>query len=171
MNYAIILAGGSGTRFWPLSTEAEPKQFLNICSNRPLIEQTIKRIRGLIKNKNICIATNRIYHSKISGCLKGLNIPAENLFFEPKAKNTFAPIALLASRIYNKDKNAVIVVLPSDHYIKNNTLFLKDIKKAIALTQKGCIVTLGVKPVRPETGYGYIKVDEVFEKVKEMIEK
>lgn len=158
MNYAIILAGGSGTRFWPLSTEVEPKQFLNICSDRPLIENTIKRISGLIKNENIHIATNKIYHSKFSGCLKGLNISAKNLLFEPKARNTFAPIGLLASRIYNKDKNAVMLVLPSDHYIKNNALFLKALKKAIALTNKGFIVTLGVKPVRPETGYGYIKI-------------
>lgn len=174
MNYAIILAGGSGTRFWPLSTELEPKQFLNICSDRPLIENTIERIGGLIKNENIYIATNKIYHSKISGCLQGLNILNKNLLFEPKARNTFAPISLLASRIYNKDKDAVILVLPSDHYIKNTALFVNTLKKAIAFANKGFIVTLGVKPARPETGYGYIKIrsrKEGFYLVDKFIEK
>lgn len=157
MNYAIILAGGGGTRFWPLSTEVEPKQFLNICSDKPMIEQTIKRIGGLIEKQNIHIATNEIYHKKIRRCLKGLNILTGNVLFEPQARNTFAPISLLAAKIYKKDKEAVLVVLPSDHSIKNNFRFLSALKRAITLAKKSFIVTLGVKPLRPETGYGYIK--------------
>ncbi|MEK6727936.1 MAG: mannose-1-phosphate guanylyltransferase [Candidatus Omnitrophota bacterium] len=157
MNYAIILAGGSGTRFWPLSTEVEPKQFLNICSDKPMIEQAIKRIGGLIEKQNIHIATNEIYHKKIKGSLKGLNILTGNILFEPQARNTFAPISLLAEKIYKRDKDAVILVFPSDHYIKNNSKFINVLQKAIHLAKKGFIVTLGVIPVRPETGYGYIK--------------
>lgn len=157
MNHAIILAGGSGTRFWPLSTEAEPKQFLNICSEEPMIGQAIKRIGGLIEKQNIHIATNKIYHKKIRRCLKGLNIPAGNILFEPQARNTFAPIGLLAAKIYKRDKDAVMLVFPSDHYIKNNSRFINALQKAIHLAKKGFIVTLGAAPDRPETGYGYIK--------------
>src|SRR3989338_800218 len=142
MNYAIILAGGSGTRFWPLSTEVEPKQFLNICSDTPMIEQTIKRIGGLIEKQNIHIATNEIYHKKIRRCLRGLNILTGNILFEPQARNTFAPISLLAARICKRDKDAVVLVLPSDHYIKNNSKFINALQKAIHLAKEGFIVTL-----------------------------
>lgn len=157
MNYAIILAGGSGTRFWPLSKEEEPKQFLNICSDVPLIKQTINRISRIIEKKNIYIATNKIYHKKVKSCLKGLDTLEENILFEPQPRNTFAPIGLLTNKIYNKDKEAVIIVLPSDHYIKDNTKFLNTLRKSTSLARKDFIVTLGVKPRRAETGYGYIK--------------
>jgi len=158
MNHAIILAGGSGTRFWPLSRQNEPKQFLRIYSDRPMIEETIKRIKGLIKKDNIYIATNKIHYKKIKDCLKNLLVPPENIFFEPQGKNTLAPIGVLSSRIYSKDKKATIAVLPSDHYIKDESRFLRMLEEAVGIAQKGFIVTFGIKPDRPETGYGYIKV-------------
>jgi len=115
MNYAIILAGGSGSRFWPLSRQGEPKQFLNICSDRPMLEETIRRILKLIKRDNIYIATNKIYHRKIKGTLKKLGIPIQNMLFEPEGKNTLAPIGLLSKNIYQKDRQAVILVFCSNY--------------------------------------------------------
>ncbi len=157
MNYAIILAGGTGTRFWPLSRELEPKQFLNVCSSKPMIEEAIDRISPLIKKENIYIATSRIYNQKIRKCLKRLNISSSNILFEPESKNTFAPIAVLSKNINNLDSDAVIVVLPSDHFIKYQNRFLKLLSRGIEIARSGYIVSLGIPPKRPETGYGYIK--------------
>jgi mannose-1-phosphate guanylyltransferase/mannose-6-phosphate isomerase len=158
MNYAIILAGGIGSRFWPLSRQSQPKQFLNLYSCQPLVEETIQRVLPLIKKENIYIATNRIYNQKIKKCIQKFNIPFRNLFFEPEMKNTFAPIAVLSRIIYNADKNAVIGVFPSDHYIKDSKKFIKLVSQEIGLAKNGYIVTLGIVPRCPETGYGYIKI-------------
>jgi len=158
MNYAIILAGGKGARFWPLSRETQPKQFLNVCSIRPLIEETIYRISPLIKKEGIYIATGKIHNKKIRGCLKKINIPSGNTLFEPEGKNTFAPIAVLSKRISDLDSDAVIAVLPSDHFIKDNDRFIGLLSKGIKIARNGYIVSLGIPPKRPETGYGYIKV-------------
>lgn len=160
MNYAIILAGGSGSRFWPLSRHAEPKQFLNLCSGRPMIEDTINRIRRLIKRENIYIATNRIYHKNIKGCLARLDVPMGNIFFEPESRNTLAPIGLVSRKIHDRDRDAVILVMPSDHYIRKEDKFLATLNKAISAAGRGYIVTIGITPDAPETGYGYIKIKE-----------
>lgn len=157
MNYAIILSGGVGSRFWPLSRESEPKQFLNVCSKKPMIEEAIDRITPLIKKENIYIATNRIYSQRIKKCLKKLNISRSNFLFEPGPKNTFAPVAVLSKKINNLDSEAVVVVLPSDHVIKHSARFLKLLTEGIGIARNGYIVTLGIPPKRPETGYGYIK--------------
>ncbi len=157
MNYAIILAGGTGTRFWPLSREKEPKQFLNVSSMRPLIEESIARISPLIKKENIYIGTGKLYSQKIKKCINKLNIPSGNILFEPASKNTFAPIAVLSKRINRLDPGAVILVLPSDHFIKYNDKFLRILTKGIEIAKKGYIVSLGIHPKRAETGYGYIK--------------
>lgn len=158
MNYAVILAGGIGSRFWPLSRELKPKQFLNICSKKPMLEETVRRLGHLIKKDNIYIATNKIYYKKIRNYLKELNIYPGNILFEPEARNTLAPLGLLSKNIYNKDKEAVILVFPSDHYIKDKNRFSKILAKAICAAKRGYIVTLGITPGRPETAYGYIKV-------------
>lgn len=157
MIHAIILAGGLGERFWPLSRQLQPKQFLNVYSSKPLIEESIVRISPLIKKENIYIATARCYSHKISKSLKRINIPSGNILFEPESKNTFAPIAVLCKEINKIDPEAVIAVLPSDHFIKDNKRFLKLLKKGIEIAAKGYIVALGIPPMRPETGYGYIK--------------
>jgi len=157
MNYAIILAGGAGTRFWPLSRELEPKQFLNVCSIRPMIEESIDRINPLIKKDNIYIATSGNYEQKIRKCLRKSNVPSSNILLEPQSKNTFAPIAVLSKNIDNLDSDAVIVALPSDHFIKHNDRFLKLLSRGIEIARCGYIVSLGIPPRRPETGYGYIK--------------
>jgi mannose-1-phosphate guanylyltransferase/mannose-6-phosphate isomerase len=174
MNCAIILAGGTGTRFWPLSRQLEPKQFLSICSNRPMIEETIGRVLSLVKRKNIYIATNRSQVKKIAKYVKRLNIPARNLFLEAEAKNTFAPIAVLSRMINNKHPDAVMVVLPSDHFVKNKKKFIGLLARAIKIAHQGYLVTMGIPPDRPETGYGYIKIGKRrkdFYLAQEFIEK
>lgn len=173
MNYAIILAGGIGSRFWPLSKDTEPKQFLQIFTKKTLLEETIFRIKPLFKKENIYIATHKDYCQRIKKICKQIKL--KNFFFEPKAKNTLAPIVFLTYQIYQLDKEAIIAVFPSDHIIKNPWRFRIILKKAIQIAEKGYIITLGIKPKRPETGYGYIKVDfqdnlKVF-KVDRFIEK
>ncbi len=157
MNYAIILAGGVGSRFWPLSRKSQPKQFLDICSDRPLIIETIRRVTPLVARKNIYLAANVMHRKKIKRCLEGLGILPENIFWESQGKNTFAPIAILTNKIYSKDRDALIAVLPSDHFIKEAPKFIYALAKSFAIAKYGYIVTMGIKPARPETGYGYIK--------------
>lgn len=174
MNYVIILAGGVGSRFWPLSRTMEPKQFLNLCSGKSMIEDTINRIRRLIERDNIYIATNKIYHKNIKACLKYLDVPAANLFFEPESRNTLPPIGTLSKNIHNKDDEAVILVMPSDHFIKNEDKFLNTLDRAITVAKKGYIVTIGISPDCAETGYGYIKVkskNKGFYSIERFIEK
>jgi len=177
MNYALILAGGTGSRFWPLSRKLEPKQFLNLCSDRPMIEETIHRIKSSIKKENIYIATNKIYYKKIKNCLSSLGIPLENILFEPEAKNTMAPIAVYSKIIYDLDKNAVIAILPSDHYVKDKKKFIRIFRRGIDIAKNNNIVTFGIIPTRPETGFGYIKIKgkpkkaKVYYKIEKFIEK
>lgn len=158
MKYAVILSGGVGSRFWPLSRQKEPKQFLKIVSKRSLIEETIARISPLIKPKNIHIAASSIHAERMKELLKKSGISLNNAIFEPEAKNTLAPIAYLSEKIVRSDPEAVIVVLPCDHFVKEKKKFLELVKKGIRIAQQGYIVTLGVPPARPETGYGYIKI-------------
>lgn len=177
MKYAIILAGGIGSRFWPLSRQLEPKQFLSLCSEKSMLEETIHRISPIVKEKNIYIAANKIHKQKIKRCIGSFDIPLRNFFFEPEAKNTLAPIAVLSKIIYTLDRDAVIAVLPSDHFIKGRKEFLKLLTKGIKIAQNGHIVTLGILPARPETGYGYIKISgkrqktKLYYKVEKFVEK
>ena len=158
MKYAIILSGGMGSRFWPLSRQRKPKQFLKICSSSSLIEETLTRIRPLMARENIYIAASSIHSEKIKGYLRKSGIPLKNVLLEPEGKNTLGPIAMLSKRIVNLDPEAVITVLPCDHFIKDKAGFLKLVRKGTGIAQQGYIVTLGVPPGRPETGYGYIKI-------------
>lgn len=158
MNYAIILAGGAGKRFWPLSREAEPKQFLNIYSAKPMIEEVIGKVGPLIKKENLYIASGIAYGRKIMECAGKLRIPRKNILLEPQGKNTFAPIAVLSEKIKRLDSDAVIAVLPSDQYIRDKSRFLRVLREGVNLARNGYIAALGVTPDKPETGYGYIKI-------------
>ncbi|MFA5089652.1 MAG: sugar phosphate nucleotidyltransferase [Candidatus Omnitrophota bacterium] len=180
MNYAIILAGGSGMRFWPLSTGKEPKQFLNItCGNKPMINLTIKRVSSLIAPGNIYIAAGRRHGRKIRGYIRNTGIIDRNIFLEPQARNTFAPIAYLSKKIQDLDPEAVIIVLPSDHFFKDWHIFKGYLKKGLQLARCGYTVMLGITPKGPATGYGYIKASAAdlskgacrFFKVEKFIEK
>jgi len=155
--YAVILAGGSGTRFWPLSRKLIPKQFLRIIGDRSLFEETVSRIRPRVAAKNIFIVTNRLYQSKVAQEIKKFGVPKSNILSEPEGKNTAPAIGWAAARIWAKDKNAVMLVLPSDHLIQNKGAFLRDTDRAVSLARKNYLVTIGIAPTRPETGYGYLK--------------
>ncbi|MBU0709695.1 MAG: mannose-1-phosphate guanylyltransferase [Candidatus Omnitrophica bacterium] len=172
MRHLIILAGGKGSRFWPLSQKDKPKQFLNIYSRRSLIEETISRLAGLVDQDNIYIATNKAHKKNINEKLSKKH--TRNILFEPQAKNTLAPIGLLSKKILQKDKEAVIMVCPCDHYIKDRRSFLKVMRQAMKVAEKGYLVTLGIIPGRPETGYGYIKArrkEREFYSIDKFIEK
>ncbi len=158
MNYAVILAGGVGSRFWPLSRSQEPKQFLNLYSRKSMIEETINRIEGLFKKENIYLATNKIYYQKIKKIALACGLRWKNILFEPEGKNTFAPIGILSSEINKIDPDAIITVLPCDHIISERKVFLKLLKEALDFASQGKIVALGIPPDRPETGYGYIRI-------------
>jgi mannose-1-phosphate guanylyltransferase 2 len=177
----LIMAGGSGTRFWPLSTNERPKQFLDLVSEKTMIRETVDRVVKLIPAEKIFISTNIFYLDIIKKELP--EIPEKNIIFEPMARDTAACIgyaALIIQKIYN---DSVMAVLPSDHLIKKEKKFLESLEFAFEKAEKDVIVTLGIKPSYPETGYGYIEYiknknsdkesDEKFEiyKVKSFREK
>jgi Mannose-1-phosphate guanylyltransferase len=160
MNHAVIMAGGKGERFWPESRKSKPKQFLNLIGNESMIQATVRRINKLIPYDNIYIVTNEMYKNLVKKQLPMLS--DENIIIEPLAKNTAACIGLACAFISKKDSDASIVVLPSDHLIKNETGFLNIVDIGFEKARTGNnLVTLGIKPNYPETGYGYIKHEEV----------
>ncbi len=154
MLHAVIMAGGSGTRFWPLSRESCPKQFLKVCGEETLLQQTFHRIEPLASTERIYVVTNPVMGEKSASQLPAL--PGKNLIIEPMARNTAPAIGLAAFRINRIDRDAVMVVLPADHYIKDREIFLNIIGMAHEAALKGFLVTLGITPTGPETGYGYI---------------
>jgi mannose-1-phosphate guanylyltransferase/mannose-6-phosphate isomerase len=156
--YALILAGGVGSRFWPLSRQLEPKQFLCVAGKRTLIQETLWRIKNKIKPANIFLITNSAYFFDIKRQTAGFAIPKQNILLEPEGKNTAPAIAWAARHILALDPEGVMVVLPSDHLILKPKKFLAILERAEALARKGSLVTLGIKPERADTGYGYIKI-------------
>ena len=175
--YAVILAGGSGTRFWPLSRKSRPKQFLNITGNRSLLQETLRRVKTKIKAKNILIVTGAKHAKEIKRQVKPFRIPSSNLLFEPQGKNTAPAVGWAASHINKRDAKATMIVLPADHLILKQKAFWAALQKAMRLAQEGALVTLGIVPTRPETGYGYLKTRKIskkgkkFFKVEQFIEK
>lgn len=157
--YAVIMAGGVGSRFWPRSTKKYPKQLLKIISDRTLIQDTVKRLEGLVPNDKIFVVTNALQRDEVEKQL--FNIPKQNIIDEPFQRNTAACIGLASVLIKRKDKDAVTVVLPSDHIIHDIDNFQKSIQTAanFADQSKG-LVTIGINPTKPETGYGYIQFDD-----------
>jgi len=157
--YAVIMAGGSGTRFWPLSRETMPKQLLKIGSDDTMIQQTAQRIMPLVKQEHLFIVTHgglvRDIASQLESRFGGSWI--NNFIVEPEAKNTAPALGLAALHLSRIDPNGIMVVLAADHFIRKNEEFLKALKLASAAAEQGYLVTLGIKPNRPETGYGYIR--------------
>lgn len=151
------MAGGVGSRFWPMSTTAHPKQFLDILgTGRTLLQQTFDRFRELCPIGNIYVVTNDIYESLVIEQLP--DVPKENILLEPARKNTAPCIAYASYKIHKLNPKALTVVAPSDHLITKEETFTKAIKSCFYKAKnEDCLVTLGIKPSRPDTGYGYIQ--------------
>ena len=156
MIYAVIMAGGVGTRFWPRSRSVRPKQLLNIFGEKSMIQHTVERIQPLVTTDNIYVVTNVLQAVSLSKQLP--QISSKNILVEPVGRNTAPCIGLAALHILNKDPEGVMTVLAADHLIKPIEKFCEDISFAsdIAMETDAC-VTLGIIPSRPETGYGYIQ--------------
>lgn len=153
----LVMAGGRGERFWPLSTEEKPKQFLNLLGVDTMIQMTVGRLLKIMPIERIFIVTAEKYMALVREQLPFL--PGRNIIVEPVGKNTAPCIALSAFLIEKYYGDATLVVLPSDHLIKDEEAFIETLKKAATFTEKedNSIITLGIVPDRPETGYGYIK--------------
>jgi mannose-1-phosphate guanylyltransferase len=155
--YAVIMAGGVGSRFWPRSREKSPKQLLEIIGKGTMIQNTVKRVSDLIDPKNILVVTNRVQKSIVAKQLP--NIPVENIIIEPIGRNTAPCIGLAALFTRRMDPESVMVVLPSDHIMQDEEEFRRVLRLAIWVAyESGKLITVGIHPTRPETGYGYIQV-------------
>lgn len=159
MNHLVIMAGGLGSRFWPMSTPDHPKQFIDVLGvGRSLMQLTYDRFKGICEPENVWIVTNADYVQTVHEQLP--EVPVGNILSEPCRRNTAPCIAYVSYRIKSKDANANIVVTPSDHVVVNVQEFQRVISGALQFAgETDAIVTLGMKPTRPETGYGYIQAD------------
>lgn len=154
--YAVIMAGGSGTRFWPLSRRAHPKQLLKLFGKHTLLEQTVARIEKVIPPERTYIFTSELVRDKIIRIL--LHIPKEQIVAEPVGRNTAPTIGLAAHEILRRDPDAIMVVLPSDHVVRKAADFRSALRAACRwASTDGRSVILGIKPTRPDTGYGYVR--------------
>ncbi len=158
-NHLVIMAGGVGSRFWPMSTASKPKQFIDVLgTGKTLLQLTVERFGTLIDPQNIWVVTNRDYVSIVKEQLP--DMPEGNILCEPCRRNTAPCIAYVSWRIKAQDPKANIVVTPSDHVVMNVQNFQRVIEQCMDFTSESdAIVTLGMKPTRPETGYGYIQAD------------
>src|SRR6266550_3083905 len=154
--YALILAGGSGERFWPLSRRARPKQLLRLVSKKTLLEETLARLEGFIPRERILILTNTEQESAVRKLLG--NLPKENILAEPAKRDTAAAIALGTGWVAVRDHAAIMVVLPADHVIANGAAFQETLALAAdAAEETSELVTIGIKPTWPCPGFGYIE--------------
>ena len=151
--YAVILAGGSGSRLWPLSRQSMPKQFLALDGDDTMLQTTIDRLSPVIKSDHVLIVTQEA-HAK--GEAYHALLPFKSLF-EPVARNTAPAIALAAARLVADGSDPIMVVLPADHVIKDAVEFRACLQRAISAAQGGNLVTFGIQPTRPDTGFGYVK--------------
>src|SRR6266480_2442786 len=154
--YALILAGGSGERFWPLSRRARPKQLLRLVSDKTLLEETLARLEGLVPNERILVLTNAEQESAVRKLLG--NFPKENIIAEPAKRDTAAAVALGTGWVVARDHAATMLILPADHVISNQVAFQESLALAAdAAEETGELVTIGIKPTWACPGYGYIE--------------
>lgn len=153
------MAGGVGSRFWPVSSETLPKQFLDILNcGRSLLQLTVDRFKGLIPVENVCVVTSEAYADIVKTQLP--EVPTDNILCEPCRRNTAPCICYASWKIKSKNAKANIVVSPADHVVLDTKAFQEVIEDSLSFaSETDAIVTIGVKPTRPETGYGYIKAD------------
>jgi mannose-1-phosphate guanylyltransferase len=158
-NYGLIMAGGIGSRFWPMSTPDHPKQFLDVLGiGKTLLQLTFSRLLQTVPENQLYILTNSNYFDLVRKQLP--NLPEDNILCEPERKNTAPCLAYASAKIYSQNPKATLIVLPSDHLILNEKRFSELVVKAIEIAQSQKeLVTLGISPSRPDTGYGYIEFD------------
>jgi mannose-1-phosphate guanylyltransferase len=166
--YAVILAGGKGERFWPISRSSFPKQLISIASDKNMLEETIERIRDFVPLKQTLVITGANIKNAV---LK--NVPSlkeENIIAEPEGKNTCLAIGLAAIHLRDKDPEAIMVVLSSDHLIKPKDKFIQKLQLGTEVVSKNkdFLLTIGIVPTRAETAYGYIELDELYSKFDEI---
>jgi len=171
--YIVIMAGGSGTRFWPASRESLPKQFLNIIGDKPMVLETFERIQSLVPDDRILLVVGERHRAETGRLFKN---HAVRILAEPKGRNTAPCIGLAAKYIEHLGGCEPIIILPADHYIARPEIFRTGLLQAAQIASGGGIVTLGIVPTRPETGYGYIERAEKPEEgsvypVKRFVEK
>ena len=155
--YGVILAGGGGTRFWPISRQELPKQFLNLTGSDLMVNETIDRLSEIVERKDIFIVTNEAQIPLMREAIQDRILP-EHILSEPAARNTSACIGYAAMEILKKYGDGIMCILPSDHYIKDTKAYDLLMKKAVAAAEKtGKLVTIGIKPTFASTGYGYIQ--------------
>lgn len=164
----VIMAGGKGTRLWPLSRRDKPKQFQCLVSDKTMLQETFLRLRKKFAIEDIFISTNLEYVSEVEREI--LELPKENIIGEPQARGTASSMALVAAIIAAEDEDAIIAHFPADHLIKNPELLLEAVSKAEEFLKdnKDYIVTFGIKPTAPETGFGYIERDQTLAKFGEI---
>lgn len=175
-HYVLIMAGGIGSRFWPVSRKGLPKQFIDILgTGESLISQTYRRFEQIVPKENIFVVTNHEYTPLVKEHIPGIS--DDRILQEPQARNTAPCIAYASTMIYQADPEAVCVVAPSDHLITNEMEFFRIIRQAFTFAGSyDHLVTLGIKPTRPDTGYGYIQYNTIpsaegFHEVKTFTEK
>ena len=158
-NHLVIMAGGVGSRFWPMSTAEKPKQFIDVLGiGKSLLQLTVERFDTIVPTENVWVVTNKNYAAIVAEQLP--DMPADHILCEPCRRNTAPCIAYVSWRIKSKDPKANIVVSPSDHVVMDTQEFRRVVTECLKFTgESDAIVTLGMKPSRPETGYGYIEAN------------
>jgi len=167
--YAVIMAGGRGERLWPLSTPERPKQFLNLFEERTMLQQTVDRVLPLVSIGSVYVITAAEHVSLVKEQLP--EVPDENIVGEPVGKGTAPCVGLAAMLIHQRDPEGVMLALAADHFIKEETVFRKLLGRAIEIAGQGThLLTFGIDPTRPETGYGYIHAPKTREGDNEVLE-
>ena len=173
--YGVILAGGSGTRFWPTSREQSPKQLQNIVGTGTMLQNTVQRLLPLVSIEHFYLATNYQHAVETLRQLDYYGFSSDHLIAEPCNRNTALAIGLMSKVIANNDSNAVMAVFPADHVVTNSENFIKTLQQAEILAKKGYLVTIGIPPTRSETGFGYLQQGSEIENgaynVEQFIEK
>ncbi|QXE87508.1 NTP transferase domain-containing protein [Geomonas nitrogeniifigens] len=157
--YIVILAGGSGTRFWPLSRKSTPKQLMSVFGGKSMLQRTVERVLPLYP-KRVMVITNALQAAETRSQLAYIEGVSVDVIEEPVGRNTAPAIGLAASIIARFDPDGIMVVLPADHYIVDEETFRATLAAARSVAVSGALVTLGITPTRPETGYGYIEASD-----------
>ena len=158
--YAVIMAGGSGTRLWPMSRQASPKQFQKLVGEKTLIQATYERVKKVVPVGQIYVATVEHYKDLVAEQLP--KVASDHVFLEPASRNTAPAFGMIAYKLLQKDKQAIVATVASDHVVQNELEFTKTFKAAFEATQEneGYLLTVGINPDKPDTNYGYIKMGD-----------